>query len=282
MPMSKAVAPHLPYLRRFARALAGTQAAGDAYVAATLEVLNHGVQLALSPAHQTLNPVTGGQWQVTITNTGSVADVFDLTPVGIVALTGQFTANPVALNPGQSTVVNLNASGFGFALPATYPLGVAAVSQGDARVLAEATASLTFDSFEAVELSWNPISQTVSGSTAGLVLVLTNTANVSTRYALTLGAPGLSGGLAQVVVDLPAHATVLLPLFVEAGAPGTYAIEAQADSTTSAAGGSATASVTFNFEAPAPQMRVYLPFVSTQEDDTPLLFERIFLPLVLK
>jgi DNA-directed RNA polymerase specialized sigma24 family protein len=39
MTMSKAIAPHLPYLRRFARALAGTQAAGDAYVAATLEVL---------------------------------------------------------------------------------------------------------------------------------------------------------------------------------------------------------------------------------------------------
>ncbi|MBK5197282.1 MAG: response regulator, partial [Methyloceanibacter sp.] len=39
MPMSKAIAPHLPYLRRFARALAGTQDAGDAYVAATLEVL---------------------------------------------------------------------------------------------------------------------------------------------------------------------------------------------------------------------------------------------------
>jgi len=39
MPMSKAIAPHIPYLRRFARALAGTQDAGDAYVAATLEVL---------------------------------------------------------------------------------------------------------------------------------------------------------------------------------------------------------------------------------------------------
>ncbi len=39
MPTSKAIAPHLPYLRRFARALAGTQSAGDAYVAATLEVL---------------------------------------------------------------------------------------------------------------------------------------------------------------------------------------------------------------------------------------------------
>ncbi len=39
MSISQAIAPNLPYLRRFARALAGTQAAGDAYVAATLEVL---------------------------------------------------------------------------------------------------------------------------------------------------------------------------------------------------------------------------------------------------
>jgi DNA-directed RNA polymerase specialized sigma24 family protein len=39
MSISKAIAPHLAYLRRFARALAGSQSAGDAYVAATLEVL---------------------------------------------------------------------------------------------------------------------------------------------------------------------------------------------------------------------------------------------------
>jgi hypothetical protein len=188
----------------------------------------------------------------------------------------------VALNPGQSTVVNLNASGFGFALPATYPIGVAAISQGDDRAQAEATASLTFESFEAVEVSLNPISQTVAGNTAGLVLVLTNTANVSTIYALTLDAPGLSGGLAQVEVDLPAHATVLLPLFVEAAAPGTFSIEAQADSTTSAASGSATASITFNFEAPPPQMHLYLPYISNLGDDTPLLSERLFLPLVRK
>lgn len=39
MSISTEIAPRLPYLRRFARALAGTQQAGDAYVAATLEVL---------------------------------------------------------------------------------------------------------------------------------------------------------------------------------------------------------------------------------------------------
>jgi DNA-directed RNA polymerase specialized sigma24 family protein/CheY-like chemotaxis protein len=37
--ISQAVAQHLPYLRRYARALSGNQASGDAYVAATLEAL---------------------------------------------------------------------------------------------------------------------------------------------------------------------------------------------------------------------------------------------------
>lgn len=37
MKLSERVAPHLPYLRRFARALTGSQKSGDAYVAALLE-----------------------------------------------------------------------------------------------------------------------------------------------------------------------------------------------------------------------------------------------------
>lgn len=39
MQLSQIIAPHLPLLRRFARALAGSQSAGDAYVAATLQLL---------------------------------------------------------------------------------------------------------------------------------------------------------------------------------------------------------------------------------------------------
>ena len=39
MSISDAVAPHISFLRRFARALSGTQASGDAYVAATLEAI---------------------------------------------------------------------------------------------------------------------------------------------------------------------------------------------------------------------------------------------------
>src|SRR6478752_5558827 len=39
LPSSSAVAQYLPFLRRYARALTGSQASGDAYVAATLEAL---------------------------------------------------------------------------------------------------------------------------------------------------------------------------------------------------------------------------------------------------
>jgi CheY-like chemotaxis protein/DNA-directed RNA polymerase specialized sigma24 family protein len=39
MSVSAAIAPHIPFLRRFARALSGTQSAGDAYVEASLEAI---------------------------------------------------------------------------------------------------------------------------------------------------------------------------------------------------------------------------------------------------
>jgi CheY-like chemotaxis protein/DNA-directed RNA polymerase specialized sigma24 family protein len=39
MSLSSTISPHLPFLRRYARALAGSQQSGDAFVAATLEAL---------------------------------------------------------------------------------------------------------------------------------------------------------------------------------------------------------------------------------------------------
>lgn len=39
MSLTARVAVHLPYLRRYARAVTGSQTSGDAYVAAVLEAL---------------------------------------------------------------------------------------------------------------------------------------------------------------------------------------------------------------------------------------------------
>jgi DNA-directed RNA polymerase specialized sigma24 family protein len=51
MPRSQLVAQHVPYLRRYARALTGSQASGDSYVAATLEALVKEPGLVDTPAH---------------------------------------------------------------------------------------------------------------------------------------------------------------------------------------------------------------------------------------
>lgn len=45
MSLSARITPHLPYLRRFAHAIAGSQYRGDAYVAATLESLIHDIEI---------------------------------------------------------------------------------------------------------------------------------------------------------------------------------------------------------------------------------------------
>src|ERR1043166_2358236 len=44
MTITQALAPHLPYLRRYARALTGSQKSGDAYVRASLQALLAGEQ----------------------------------------------------------------------------------------------------------------------------------------------------------------------------------------------------------------------------------------------
>src|SRR5580765_7386649 len=50
MSMSQTLAPHLPYLRRYARALTGSQASGDAHVRAALAALLAGGQTLVEGA----------------------------------------------------------------------------------------------------------------------------------------------------------------------------------------------------------------------------------------
>ncbi|ASY67813.1 MAG: response regulator [Sinorhizobium fredii] len=55
MSLSTRIAPHLPYLRRYARAVTGSQAAGDAYVAAVLEALIEDISLFPSASNDRIS-----------------------------------------------------------------------------------------------------------------------------------------------------------------------------------------------------------------------------------
>jgi DNA-directed RNA polymerase specialized sigma24 family protein len=75
MSKADAVVQHLPYLRRYARALTGNQVSGDAYVAATLEALVKEPDLLETPD---LHRVTLFRLFSTIWNSISVNDAREL------------------------------------------------------------------------------------------------------------------------------------------------------------------------------------------------------------
>jgi CheY-like chemotaxis protein len=67
MSLSTRLAPHLPYIRRYARALTGDQTAGDAYVRATLEALAAGGEMLddALPPRAALYRVFHAIWETT-------------------------------------------------------------------------------------------------------------------------------------------------------------------------------------------------------------------------
>jgi PKD repeat protein len=133
--------------------------------------------------------------------------------------------------------VQLTADDLDFMLPATYQFSVSAESQNNALIKNAAIAEVTFESYEDVLVSWQPVSQTITDTlSASYIMVLTNTGNVDTTYDLGLNLPvGLTGQLATTELPLPAHVEAAVVVSVQADGPGTYVFGGTADSTTSGA-----------------------------------------------
>jgi uncharacterized membrane protein len=201
----------------------------QATITGMVEVLPLGVQVAIEPQQTTMSPLENGLWQITITNTGTVADSFDLTAAGIISLTAEFSSSSVSLGPGQSQTVQMSSGPLPFALPQTYPFWVMAASQTNAQIVNYDEAAVTFTGYEAVEVAWLPASQTVTDTlSATYMLIITNTGNILTQYQVALEMPGLSGQLPLDELPIPARSTAALPLTVYAGGPGTYTLLATA------------------------------------------------------
>ena len=59
MSLSASIAPHLPYLRRFSRAVSGSQQSGDALVAAMLEAIVADIDIFSPGFKRTRQPLQG-------------------------------------------------------------------------------------------------------------------------------------------------------------------------------------------------------------------------------
>ncbi|MDY7075403.1 MAG: hypothetical protein SXV54_00630, partial [Chloroflexota bacterium] len=155
-------------------------------LAGTTDVSQYGVTVQISPQSTTMSPPGTQNWDVLVTNTGTQVDTFELMAGGIVSSTAQFSADPVTLSAGSSTVVQLTAGPLEFALAQSYPFAVTALSQGETDVFGYDTAEVTFEEFEAVDVGMLPVSQTITDTfQASYLMIITNTGNVDTVYAFS-------------------------------------------------------------------------------------------------
>ncbi|MCI0731835.1 MAG: tandem-95 repeat protein, partial [Chloroflexi bacterium] len=222
---------------------------------AQAQVAAQGVQVSIDPQSVTMSPTGSQTWDVTVTNTGEVADSFALQAGGIVSGTAQFAPAIVSLAPGASAVVQMAASDLDFALPVTYPIAVTARSTTDPDVFDFDQAEVTFTGYEDVVVAITPELKVVDGfaSEHQFVMVITNTGNIGTVY--DLGAAITPSGNVTPELDtlyIPAHMTVYVLINVSVGSAGTYEITVEADSPTSAAADSATATLIINSLNTAP------------------------------
>lgn len=216
---------------------------------ATTEITSRGVKVEILPNTTLLNPFDTGVWTIVITNTGTVADNYDLTVTGMVAASGQFDSSSVALNPGEFTTVQLTADNLSFALPQTYEFAVLAESQADDRIQSEDHAWVTFGGVESVETTWIPESRTVTGTLqTTLLLVITNTGNIPTIYNFDATAVGLESELLIHQILILPHMQVTIPVIWKANQGGVYTLQGTATSNSTSENDSDTATLTIIYE----------------------------------
>ncbi|NHZ72235.1 MAG: hypothetical protein GWP17_04010 [Aquificales bacterium] len=199
----------------------------SATISGTVQVSNRGVQINILSGPTALEPTSSATWQIQVSNSGSVADTFDLQTAGVFAAAGQFSTDTVTLNPGQSQTVQLTADNMDFMLPGAVPLVVAATSQADGRIRHQDQRDVVFGSFEAVAIAWQPAAQTVTDTlTADFILSISNTGNVATTYDVVVNTPGGVSATAVNQLTIPAHSAAIIPITVSASDTGTYNLDA--------------------------------------------------------
>ncbi|MBK8987727.1 MAG: VCBS repeat-containing protein [Chloroflexi bacterium] len=211
-------------------------------VTAVAQVINRGVQVEFIAGPTTLDPRDTAVWSIRVTNTGLVADTYDVLPGGAIAQAGILSANAVTLQPGASQTVQLTVDGLDSLLPQSYLVNVAAVSQVNPAIHADDTTAVTLTGYEGVTVVWEPATQMVTDTlTAQFTLVVSNTGNVSAVFDVELNVPGAEAETAVTQIILPPGSAARLPVTVNAPAAGSYTLTGTADSLLGSATGSVSA-----------------------------------------
>jgi hypothetical protein len=161
---------------------------------------------------------------MTVTNTGSTADTFDLALAGPAAVVSNLASTSVALAPGASQAIPITVGAIGFAIPGAIELVGTATSRGNPAVAGTASASIAVNATAGLRAGFAPGVKLIPipGTTTFLLTVENagNTEDVYTAVITGIDGPisvslrGWDGLPAQTVLGfrLPGLATGSLVL----------------------------------------------------------------------
>jgi hypothetical protein len=147
-----------------------------------------------------------------------------------------------------------------FTLPGDYLVGVLGESQTQGQIRDEDTYSVAITEHEAVQVTWLPATQAVSDTlSANFTLIVTNSGNVNTDFALSASAtPSADVQLGVQGLPLPSSTTAYLPVSIRVIRGGTYELEGTAVGGSVQASDTATLTVLYD----GPGGTLYLPFLA--------------------
>jgi hypothetical protein len=188
----------------------------------TLTVASSGVKVTLNPP----SAGPGSPYQMTVTNTGTSTDQFDLALAGPAGLVATLGARSITLAAGASQTVSIATTAVSFALPGPLGLTAFATSHSSPDVRAAASADLIIAPSTGMTAQFSPPAQTLPApGPATFLLQVDNTGNTEDLYSATIS--GTSGPVIASLVGLDGLPTQSISLFRLPGlATGTISLQA--------------------------------------------------------
>lgn len=176
--------------------------------AGVITVVANGVRVAFDRSQG----LPGESFQATITNTGSVADVFDLAVAGPAGLVATLTSTLVSLAPNQSQAVTVASTAVDFAVPGSLNLTVIARSRGNRAVVGSDTADLEIRPTTGLTSRFDPAVKVLpTPGATGFLLFVQNTGNVEDAYTAVITSS--TGPITASLNGLDGRPTQTIPIF---------------------------------------------------------------------
>ncbi|MHB8969759.1 MAG: dockerin type I domain-containing protein [Pirellulaceae bacterium] len=175
---------------------------------AEVQVLASGVSVALN----TSAGIPGDTFQMTVTNTGTAADTFDLHTAGPAGMLASLSASQLTLAPNQSQIVDVTTATVNFAVPGLFNLTVFARSQSIPAIVDSDSAELDIRATKGLASRFDPATQVLAiPGTADFLLLLKNTGNTEDSYTATISAT--DGPITASLIGLDGRPTQTIPVF---------------------------------------------------------------------